>query len=312
MPVLILIILLIATPWLFFYVLWRMKFKKSPGVTIPILAFHQVTDRFDWSITRQKVHQFERGIRFLYAQGYRSVSLEEMFKSESGFIEPDDEYDKRKVALTFDDGYEDFYRNAFPILQKYDFTACIFVVTGHIGKESDWDYGWGRYRKKHLSWQQIQELSDSGFIFGSHTVNHPDLTKIPKQFIEYELKSSKETLEDKLDKRVDLLSYPFGRYNRSVQQVAERLGYKRAYTLCSNSRINGFDPWAQERMGVYLLDSPLTLKIKLNQGKLFWIEDMKSWIINRFPGWTIILKGKPNYDKLNTESCPERIHLKVS
>lgn len=282
-----------------------MKFKKTPGVTIPVLAYHQVTDSFDWSITRQKVSQFERGIRFLYKQGYRSVSLEEMFNLN-------DNLDEKKVAFTFDDGYEDFYLNAFPILQRYGFTAYIFVVTGYVGKYNEWDYGWGRNKKRHLSWEQIQKLYSAGFGFGSHTINHPDLTKIPKQFVEYELKSSKEILEDKLGKRVDFLSYPFGRYNRHVQQEAERLGYKRAYTLCSNSKTNRFDLFAQKRQGVYLLDSPLTLKIKLNESRLFWIEDMKARIINGFPNWTIILKGTPNYDKLNTEYCLERIHLKVA
>jgi peptidoglycan/xylan/chitin deacetylase (PgdA/CDA1 family) len=269
------------------------------------LAYHQVSNSFDWSITRQKVSQFERGIRFLYEQEYRSLSLEEMFNLN-------DDHDEKKVVFTFDDGYEDFYLTAFPILQRYGFTAHIFVVIGYVGKYNEWDYGWGRNKKRHLSWEEIQQLSFAGFNFGSHTVNHPDLTKIPKQFVEYELKSSKETLEDKLGKRVDFLSYPFGRYNRCVQDLAMRLGYKGAYTLGSDSKTNGFDPLAQKRWGVYLLDSPLTLRIKLNRGKFFWIEDMKSWIINRFPGWTIIVKGMPNYDKLNTESCPERIHLKGS
>jgi peptidoglycan/xylan/chitin deacetylase (PgdA/CDA1 family) len=306
------ILLITIIVWLFFYILWRLKFKRSHKSLVPVLAYHQVTDSFDWSITRQKVSQFERGIRFLYEQGYRSVSLEEIFKFEFGSIRPDDEHDGKKVAFTFDDGYEDFYLNAFPILQSYGFTAYIFVVTGYIGKYNGWDYGWGGIKKRHLSWEQIRKLSLAGFGFGSHTVNQPDLTKIPKQFVEYELKNSKETLENRLGKRIDFLSYPFGRYNQYVQQVAEKLGYKGAYTLCSNSKTHGCDPLAQDRRGVYLLDSPLTLKIKLNQGKLFWMEDMKSWIINRFPSWTVILKGKPNYDKLNTESCPERIHLNVS
>ncbi|MCK4403735.1 MAG: polysaccharide deacetylase family protein [candidate division Zixibacteria bacterium] len=275
--------------------LWRIKYKKPPKATVPILAYHQVSDRFDLSITRQKVSQFEKGIRFLYEQGYKAIRLEEIFNSN-------EEYNGRKVAITFDDGYEDVYLNAFPLLQKLGFTASIFVITGYVGKYNGWDYNWGRNKKKHLSWEQIKEMADAGFGFGSHTVNHPDLTKIPQQFVEYELKRSKQVLEDKLGQRVDFLSYPFGRYNRYVQKEAERLGYKGAYTLCSNSKQNDFHPFSQKRWGVYLLDSSLTLKIKLNQGKLFWIEDMKGRVINKFPSWTIILKGSPNYDRLNTTS----------
>lgn len=292
---LIWVVILVATPWLFFYILWKIKFKKPPKNTIPILTYHQVNDRFDLSITRQKVSQFERGIRFLYEQGYKAVSLEEIFSSGENC-------DGKKVAFTFDDAYQDVYLNAFPLLQKFGFTASIFVITGYVGKYNQWDYNWGKNREKHLSWDQIKEMADAGFNFGSHTVNHPDLTKIPKQFVEHELKKSKEVLEDKLGQRVDFLSYPFGRFNRYVQKEAERLGYKGAYTLCSNPKEKGFHPFSQKRWGVYLLDSPLTLRIKLNQGKLFWIEDMKGRIINKFPSWTIILKGSPNYDKLNTTS----------
>lgn len=279
----------------FLYIIWRLRFKKPLRTTVPILAYHQVSDSFDWSITRQRIGQFERGISALYELGYRAVSLEEMSNSNH-------KPDEKKVAITFDDGYEDLYHSAFPILQKYGFTAHIFIVSGYVGRTGEWDYSWGRYKKKHLNWDQIYQLSEAGFGFGSHTVNHPDLTNIPKRFVSYELKESKESLEDRLGKRIDSLSYPFGRYNRYVQQEAERLGYKGAYTLCSHSKTKGRDLFAQERWGVYLLDSPLTLKIKLNQGKLFWMEDMKGRIINRFPGWTIILKGSPDYDQLNINS----------
>ncbi len=106
-------------------------------------------------------------------------------------LNPDESLDKKKVAFTFDDAYQDVYLNAFPLLQKFGFTACIFVITGYVGKYNEWDYNWGRNRKKHLSWEQIKEMADAGFEFGSHTVNHPDLTKIPDKFVEYELKRSK-------------------------------------------------------------------------------------------------------------------------
>jgi peptidoglycan/xylan/chitin deacetylase (PgdA/CDA1 family) len=257
---------------------------------IQILTYHGISDDFDWGITRQKVSQFERGIRFLHDSGYKSVRLEELFKPQKDL--------DRKVVLTFDDGYEDVYSNAFPILQKYDFTAFIFIITGFVGKYNTWDYNLRRKKKRHLSWKQIKEMSECGFGFGSHTVNHPDLTRIGQRFVEYELRKSKEVLEDKLGKEVSLLSYPFGRYNRFVQKEACRLGYKRAYTLCSKTKEEGFQPFAQNRWGMYLFDTPLTLKIKLNHNKFLWIEDLKGRIINRFASGTAILKSLPDYSML--------------
>jgi peptidoglycan/xylan/chitin deacetylase (PgdA/CDA1 family) len=289
------------------YILWRIRFKKRPTKTIEILTYHKISDDFDWGITRQKVSQFERGIKFLHDLGYKAVPLEEIFKQTSGSINEG----RQKVVITFDDGYEDVYLNAFPILQEYGFTAFIFIITGFVGKHNSWDFNLGRKRKRHLSWKQIKEMSEFGFDFGSHTVNHPDLTRIDPACggVEYELKKSKEVLEDKLGKEVIFLSYPFGRYNRFVQEEAQRLGYKRAYTLGSNVKEDGFhpkfQPFAVERSGIYLLDTPLTLKIKLSRSaiggsafggnRLFWMEDLKGRIINRFASGTAILKGSLDY-----------------
>jgi peptidoglycan/xylan/chitin deacetylase (PgdA/CDA1 family) len=284
--------------FLSFYIFWSLRFKKNSTKRVEILTYHRVSDDFDWGITRQRVSQFERGIKFLHDQGYKTVSLEEVFGPKQDF--------EKRVVITFDDGYEDVYLNAFPILQKYGFTAFIFVITGFVGKYNSWDFNFGRKRKRHLSWKQVKEMSKFGFGFGSHTVNHPNLTKIDPHGVEYELKKSKEVLEDKLGKEVVFLSYPFGRYNRFVQEEAERLGYKRAYTLAPKSKEDGFqsrqrrdfEPFAVERVGIYLFDSPLTLRVKLNRSSLFWIEDLKGRIINRFASGTAILKGSPDHSRM--------------
>ena len=291
---LIWLIILMAAPWFFFYVLWRIRFKKSPEPQVPVLVYHQVGDRFDWSITRQRKRGFERGIEFIVQEGYTSVRLEEVLSDSRTGDEP-------KVAITFDDGYEDIYVNAFPVLQQYGFTACIFVVAGYVGKESQWDYSLGRNRKKHLSWDQIREMAQAGFQFGSHTVNHPDLTRIPTRFVRHELEKSKQLLEERIGERVDFLSYPFGRYNPYVQEEAQRAGYKAAFTMCSSWKEKGRHPFSLSRSAVYLLDSPLSLRIKLNRGRLFWIEDVKGRIINRFPDWTVALKDSPRYEELEAE-----------
>ena len=278
---------------MFFYVLWSMKIKNKVKDKIPVLAYHQISDDFSWSITRQTKNQFERCIRFLYDEGYTAISPSVTF-------DPDYNRDDKSVMLTFDDGYEDFYLNAFPVLKKYGFTACVFIITGYIGKKSNWDYNWGRFKKRHLSWEQILNLSQAGFEIGSHTVNHPDLTKITRRYLNFELQASKETLEDKLGRKVNFLSYPFGRYSQLVRDETERAGYKGAFTLGGNLAPRSWVAFSIPRMGVYLLDSPLSLKIKLEKSKLFGLEEIKGWIINRFPGWTTILKGTPNYDNVKS------------
>jgi peptidoglycan/xylan/chitin deacetylase (PgdA/CDA1 family) len=121
---------------------------------------------------------------------------------------------------------------------------------------------------------------------------------LEKRYVEYELKRSREKLEDVLAEEVDLVSFPFGKYNHMVKELAKSMGYRKAFTICSSSNNDDSDSFVLERKGMYLFDSPLTLKIKLNGGKLFWIEDLKGRIINAFANGTTLVK-KPNYDQMN-------------
>ena len=77
------------------------------------------------------------------------------------------------------------------------------------------------------------------------------------------------------------------------------------YPICSHPSDSREQPFSLARSGVYLLDSPLTLRIKLNRGGLFWIEDMKGRIINRFAGWTVLVKGPPEYENMEAESSAD-------
>lgn len=112
----------------------------------------------------------------------------------------------RCVVLTFDDGYLDFYTQAFPVLRRYGFTATVFLPTAYIdGKRP------GIRGKEHLNWDQVRELHSAGVDFGSHTVNHPQLYDLGWPDIEYELRVSKEAIESQLN------SFPSACVNRQLK-----------------------------------------------------------------------------------------------
>lgn len=251
-----------------------------------ILAYHKIGPKFDFSVTYQSQKQFFCQLRFLRAQGYKFVSLEQTLAQNLS---------NNLLTLTFDDGYECVYTSAFTVLQELGIPATVFMVTGFTGKYNSWDFNFGRKGLKHLSWEQIKELAKYGISFGSHTVNHPDLTKLGKKYVEYELKVSKEILEDKLGREIHFLSYPFGKYNFFIQEEARRIGYKRAYTTYPKGLGKDFDPYAIKRIGIYRIDTPLSLKIKLAEGGFwFWLEDLKGNLMSRF-SLTPMLKANPKY-----------------
>lgn len=178
----------------------------------PILTYHSVTDNI-WGARDLHVSpsEFENQIKYFKENNYTSLSFSEI-KNANLYEKP--------VIITFDDGYEDNYTEAYPILKKYDFKATFFVITKNIGKQ------------KYLKVSQIEEMEMSDLIdVESHTVGHPDLTKIDVERLEKELRESKEKLEKITKRDVNILAYPYGQYDEQVLEVTKK-HYKYA-VICS-------------------------------------------------------------------------------
>ncbi len=125
--------------------------------------------------------------------------------------------------LTFDDGFEDFHRRALPLLDRYGFTATIFVTTGWISDAGPLPAG--RRPGRMLSWSQIAEAADAGIEVAAHSRLHPQLDQLPPRLLREELCASKAQLEDKLGSPVRGLAYPFGYSSAKVRNAARDLGY---------------------------------------------------------------------------------------
>jgi peptidoglycan/xylan/chitin deacetylase (PgdA/CDA1 family) len=246
---------------------WYLYFQlklKMPGNRI--LAFHDVSDKPDLSITRIAPDSFERILKFVHESGTVGTSISSL-------------NDRDSIAVTFDDGWQGFYSTAFPILNKFDFKATVFIVAGYVGKTSGWDYR----KKAHLNWQEITELAQEGIEIGSHSVNHLDLRRLDKEKLAYEISGSKKMLEDKLGLPVKYFSYPFGRFNQRVIEAVKDAGYEKAFALST-----GGSDYAIPRRAVYLYDTPYSVYLKLFRNS--WLEGCKDYINNSLAGGTIVLK----------------------
>lgn len=122
------------------------------------------------------------------------------------------------VALTFDDGYEDVYTTAWPILKRHGATATVYIITGRVGTSG------------YLTWEQIVQLQSEGVQIGSHSVSHPDLSKLSPEQQRGELLESKRELERRLGATVTSFCYPSGRYSQITVALAEEVGYQYAVT----------------------------------------------------------------------------------
>ncbi len=181
-------------------------------VQIPILMYHaiHVMDPSEASNANLIVapDNFEAQIKAMVDAGYYFLTPEEAYKAFTENALPA----KKVVWLTFDDGNEDFYTIAYPILKKYKAKATNNIITGFVKKGN----------AGNLTVKQMKEMMAHGMSFQSHTVNHPDLSATDKATQKVELTDSIDFLENKLNTKINTIAYPSGRYNQTTLDLAKK------------------------------------------------------------------------------------------
>jgi len=208
--------------------------KNSPlkynNESVPVLMYHSIgTATLNPYVV--STDKFNMDMQYLEENGFTTLSTDELYD----FMIKNKPVPKKSVLITFDDGYEDNYTNAFPILKKYNFKATIFVITDSVDKD-----------KQYLSSKQLKEMQDNGIDIESHTNLHDKLGTCTYDDQLKTLKASKEYIEKTLNKTVRYISYPFGSYNSDTLKVATAAGYEMAFT--TNGR------WANISNGILSLD----------------------------------------------------------
>ncbi len=156
-------------------------------------------------------------MKYLSDAGYVAMTLRElvaMLKSETLLpVKP--------VVLTFDDGFRNFYTEAFPVLSEFNFKVTVFLVTDFCGKYNDWPGNPSQLpRSELLSWQEDRELNEYGIEFGSHTRTHQDLTKLTPEKVKAEIIESKTAIANALGREAVTFAYPFGRSSVANREIA--------------------------------------------------------------------------------------------
>ncbi len=193
---------------------------------IPILMYHQIAelprklDPLGLAVPPQK---FAEQMAFLARSGYRCCTLQEAVRCLSQGRPP-----RKAFVLTFDDGYEDFYHAAYPVLEKHGFVAAVFLVASRMGKSSHWPEQCYDRSQALLTWEQTRELAARGIEFGSHSVTHPRLGRLDDEAAFREICDSKGMLEDGLGAPVRFFSYPYSDFTLDTEHLVESAGYEAA------------------------------------------------------------------------------------
>ncbi len=251
-----------------------------------ILTYHKIGSQIELGITTVSRRRFAGHLDIYNELGFKPVLTCELISPAEGDAKTTDR-GERRLAITFDDGYESVCTQAFPEMASRGWAGTVFVVAGSVGGSNTWDVRLSPRSFRHLSWEQIRELADAGFEIGSHTLSHRDLTRLNEDRLRSELRDSKHAIEDHTGRPVRSISYPFGRFSCRVVEEALAAGYECGFTSFPN---DGTDPMAIGRLSVYSIDSRAALERKLSLRPGYKLECFKNKVIARLSLGTTLVK----------------------
>jgi hypothetical protein len=186
------------------------------AASLLILTFHTLDDQSSNVSFSPRV--FQRGMASLHEKGYQTIRLSEAINCLRQGIP----FPERSLVITFDDGYQTVYDEAYPILQRYNMSATVFLTVGKRGTTMVAGLLPSLKGRSMLSWNSIREMHQWGITFGAHTLTHPDLTRLSVVQARSEIYDSKSIIEDALSTPVTCFAYPYGRHNDRIRDIVRQ------------------------------------------------------------------------------------------
>ncbi len=196
-----------------------------------ILGYHSISRlEDDLNMVCTSPERFVSHMLHLKRRNLRGVSVRELLRAWTAGRA------RGLVGLTFDDGYEDFLHTAVPILERFGFTATVFVLGGMPGGVNDWDHSFSpKPTMRLLGVEGIREISGRGMEVGSHGMSHLALPGLEPETLKREVGHSRQVLERILGEEVEGFCYPYGALDGAAVRAAVEARY--AYACAVNTRV---------------------------------------------------------------------------
>jgi peptidoglycan/xylan/chitin deacetylase (PgdA/CDA1 family) len=222
---------------------------KQEKKQIPILMYHSIAQSTNPKFKPIAVTpaSFTEQMTYLRQQSYTPINVTQLVNM---LLQERSALPERPVVLTFDDGFADFFTNALPVLQQYNFTATLYIATGFIGSTSRWLAREGEATRPMLTWSQVSEIGACGIECGGHSHRHPQLDTLPLAQAREEIVRCKKLLEDHLGQKIWSFAYPHGYHSEAIKRLVREAGYTSACAVGYAMSSTTADPFALERLKV--------------------------------------------------------------
>lgn len=235
---------------------------KKIGSTLVVLTYHRLPDHMR--------PQFERQMDLVQRNAV-PVSLANGLCHEPA---------RNYVAITFDDAFQSVLRNAIPVLSNRGIPATIFVPTGYMGKKPGWIKNGDAAQETVLAEEQLRELPEDLITVGSHTVSHMKLVGVSKDVAEREITESRKTLEEALNKKINLFAAPYATLDDNLIPLFRQAGYNRVFLNIPTFPATRKDTYVFGRTSAEPGDWPIEFRLKL-LGAYQWLP-LAIGLKNRF------------------------------
>lgn len=192
---------------------------------IPIIMYHYVEyvkDIGDFIRKRLSINPyvFESQLKSLNENHYTTYFVKDI----PDILDGKTNYSTQSAVLTFDDGYEDFYTDVFPLLKKYQIKATVYIICDFIG------------RKGFLNAQEIKELAASDLVeIGDHTMDHYYLKNSLIKTADQQIIYCKNELENNYGITIKTFAYPYGAFSPETIELVKQLGFTAAVSVISGT-----------------------------------------------------------------------------
>ena len=248
------------------------SFTKVKSILLRLIGINlrpQCVAIYYHSVFDHQKNNFEKQIK-LISKNFKVIKSDYFGELESN---------GRYIIITFDDGFENVFRNGVPILERYKLPFTIFFVSEYFGKKADWDFPEEhpeRY-EKIMSIDQMKEIPTNLITVGSHTSDHKKLTKLNKQEVILELTKSRSTLGQITGNSINVIAFPNGLYNSFIIDESINAGYKRVFTIEPDNALKDKNETITGRIDVNCDDHYLEFWLKIHGAYLWlrWVNKLK-------------------------------------
>ncbi len=192
-----------------------------PTLRIPVLMYHYVEYVEDKNDTTRVAlntfpHVLDAQIQTLINANFTFLTNKQLTE----YLNGNGVLPERSVVITFDDGYRDFYTDAYPILKKHNIPATQYVVSGFL------------HDQNYMTPEMVKEIAQDGLVeIGAHTETHPWLTDKSENFLNREIVDSKTKLELLIGLPIVSFAYPYGSFDIPAIDAVKKAGFTSAVSV---------------------------------------------------------------------------------